>query len=58
MESIELEPDEITSWAYISTEELFVMTEPALSRRVSAALEARKAGTTRYLENGVLSDSD
>ncbi len=53
LDAIELPPHELESWAFISPEELFVMTEPRLGRRVTAALGAREAGATWYLENGV-----
>jgi 8-oxo-dGTP diphosphatase len=53
LDAIELPPHELESWAFIPAEELFVMTEPRLSRRLTAALGARTAGATWYLENGV-----
>lgn len=53
LDAIELPPHELESWAFISPHELFVMTEPRLCRRVTAALGAREAGATWYLENGV-----
>ena len=53
LDAIELPPHELESWAFIAPEELFVMMEPRLSRRVTAALGAREAGATWYLENGV-----
>ncbi len=53
LDAIELPPHELESWAFISPGELFVMLEPRLSRRVTAALGAREAGATWYLENGV-----
>ncbi len=53
LDAIELPPHELESWAFISPGELFVMTEPRLTRRVTAALGAREAGATWYLENGV-----
>jgi 8-oxo-dGTP diphosphatase len=53
LDAIELPPHELESWAFITPGELFVMTEPRLSRRVTAALGAREAGATWYLENGV-----
>jgi 8-oxo-dGTP diphosphatase len=56
LDAIELPPHELESWAFISPGELFVMTEPRLSRRVTAALGAREAGSTWYLENGVPAD--
>jgi 8-oxo-dGTP diphosphatase len=53
LDRIVLPPDELTSWAYIPPEELFVMMSPRLMRRVTAALEARKTGVTVYLEHGL-----
>ena len=53
LDAIVLPPHELESWAFISPGELFVMLEPRLSRRVTAALGAREAGATWYLENGV-----
>lgn len=58
LEAIELAPEELTSWAFLPPEELFVMMEPRLARRVLAALEARAAGATAYLEHGVPVDGD
>jgi 8-oxo-dGTP diphosphatase len=58
LDAIVLEPDELTSWAFVAPDELFVMVEPRLGRRVSAALEAREAGATRYLEHGVPIEPD
>ncbi len=52
LEAIELRPGDVDSWAFIPPEELFVMLEPRLTRRVTAALDARVAGRTDYLENG------
>ena len=52
LEGLELRLGDIDSWAYIPPEELFVMLEPRLTRRVTAALDARLAGRTDYLENG------
>ncbi len=57
LDAIELPPHELESWAFVSPEELFVMLEPRLSRRVTAALGAREAGATWYLENGVPVDA-
>lgn len=54
LDRIVLPPDELSSWAFIPPEELFVMMSPRLMRRVTAALEARTAGVTAYLEHGVL----
>jgi len=53
LDAIELPEHELESWAFISPDELFVMMEPRLVRRVTAALGAREAGATWYLENGV-----
>jgi 8-oxo-dGTP diphosphatase len=53
LDAIELPPHELESWAFIAPGELFVMLEPRLSRRVTAALAARESGTTLYLEHGV-----
>lgn len=52
LDAIELPPHELESWACVPPEELFVMLDGPLSRRVSAALAAREAGETRYLEQG------
>lgn len=56
LESIELPPAEFTSWAFLPPDELFVMMEPRLVRRVTAALAARTTGATSYLEGGVPAD--
>lgn len=53
LDRIALAPDELSSWAFIPPEELFVMMAPRLMRRVTAALEARAAGVTAYLEHGL-----
>lgn len=53
LDKIELNPDEISAWAFLPPEELFVMTEPRVNRRVTAALDAKASGTTVYLEHGV-----
>jgi 8-oxo-dGTP diphosphatase len=53
LDRIELAPDELTSWAFLPPEELFVMLSPRLTRRVVAALAARARGETAYLEDGV-----
>ena len=52
LDAIELATHELESWACVPPEELFVMLDGPLSRRVSAALAAREAGETRYLEHG------
>jgi 8-oxo-dGTP diphosphatase len=53
LDRIEPAPGEISSWAFLPPEELFVMATPRLVRRVTAALEARAAGVTGYLEDGM-----
>ncbi|MGQ0575438.1 MAG: NUDIX domain-containing protein [Pseudonocardia sp.] len=52
LDAIDMPFGVIDSWAFIDPDELFVMLEPRLTRRVTAALGARAAGTTWYLENG------
>lgn len=52
LDAVELAPDELASWACLPADELFVMLEPRLVRRVTAALDARASGATRYLEDG------
>jgi 8-oxo-dGTP diphosphatase len=52
LDRIELPPAELSSWAFVPAEELFVMMAPRLMRRVTAALTAREAGATTYLEHG------
>lgn len=58
LDAIQLAPDEIAAWAFLPAEELFVMTTPRVARRVTAALDARADGATRYLENGMAVDSE
>ncbi|MCX6464444.1 MAG: NUDIX hydrolase [Pseudonocardiales bacterium] len=53
LESITLAPDDLSAWAFIAPDDLFVMVVPRLARRLAAALDARAAGTGSYLENGV-----
>ena len=57
LERIELPPNELTSWAFLPPDELFVMVEPRQVRRVTAALAARETGATAYLENGLPAES-
>lgn len=57
LDAIELPAHELESWAFVAPDELFVMLEPRLSRRVTAAIGAREAGATWYLENGVPVDA-
>lgn len=56
LDAIELASHELESWACVAPEELFVMLEGPLSRRVAAALEARADGSTHYLEHGEPAD--
>lgn len=53
LDRIELASSELSSWAFVAPDDLFVMVVPRLARRVAAALDARAAGDTRYLEHGV-----
>jgi 8-oxo-dGTP diphosphatase len=52
LDAIELPPHDLESWACVPPEELFVMLDGPLSRRISAALEARADASVRYLEQG------
>lgn len=52
LDAIELS-DELESWACVPEEELFVMLAPIVTRLLIAALGARAAGETWYLENGM-----
>ena len=47
-----LDGGQLASWAFLPPEELFVMVAPRLGRRLAAAVEARAAGDTVYLEDG------
>jgi len=49
---IELQTDEIGDFGYCSEDQLSEFTVPRLARRLSAALDARADGSTRYLEHG------
>lgn len=51
-DAIELPPTELESWACMPQEELFVMLAPDVTRRLDAAVAARAAGETWFLENG------
>lgn len=53
LDRIELPPDVLTSWAFLPPDELFVMMEPRMVRRVLSALDARRAGAPAYLEGGI-----
>jgi 8-oxo-dGTP diphosphatase len=50
--TIVLPPDELASWAYVAPDEVPQRAAPWLARRIAAALSARAAGMTRYLEFG------
>jgi 8-oxo-dGTP diphosphatase len=50
--AIELQAEELASYALIEPHEVGFRLIPRLARRVSAALEALADGTTRYLEHG------
>jgi 8-oxo-dGTP diphosphatase len=52
LETIDLPPDELASWACLPVDDLFAMLRADLTRRVTAALGALAAGETWYLENG------
>ena len=51
--AIRLPPDELASWAYVPVEDVPGRAAPWLARRIAAALAARAAGATAYLEYGV-----
>lgn len=51
--AIRLPADELASWAYVPVPEVPERAAPWLARRITAALAARAAGVTRYLEFGV-----
>jgi 8-oxo-dGTP diphosphatase len=50
--AIVLPPDELASWAYVTPAEVAQRTAPWLARRIAAAVAARSAGVTSYLEFG------
>lgn len=52
LDAIAIPVGTLDSWACVPPDELFVMLEPRLTRRVTAALGARAAASTWYLENG------
>lgn len=54
LDAIDMPPGPIDCWAFIPPAELFVMTSPRTTRRVTAALGALAAGQTWYLENGLV----
>ncbi|MFD3687020.1 NUDIX domain-containing protein [Nocardiopsis sp. NPDC058631] len=49
---LRLPPDELSGWAWVAPERLGDLLPAHVSRRVTAALAARSAGTTFYLEHG------
>ncbi|OLF16572.1 NUDIX domain-containing protein [Actinophytocola xanthii] len=50
--AIVLQAEELASYALVEPGAVGTRLIPRLARRVSAALEAREDGTTRYLEHG------
>ncbi|MET9450319.1 NUDIX hydrolase [Streptomyces cinerochromogenes] len=50
--SIELQPDELKSFAFVSADQLAERTIPRLARRIRAAVEARGSSAPVYLEHG------
>lgn len=53
VDAITLPADELASWAFVPPAELAPRVAPWLVRRVVAALDARGADGSRYLEYGV-----
>jgi 8-oxo-dGTP pyrophosphatase MutT (NUDIX family) len=51
--AIRLQADELASFAFLEPAEAVALLIPRLGRRVAAAVEARSAGRTAYLEHGV-----
>lgn len=51
--AIRLQPEELDSYVFLPPAEALDRLIPRLRRRVSAALQARLEGRTRYLEHGV-----
>jgi 8-oxo-dGTP diphosphatase len=49
---IRLQTDELRSWAWCTEKEAAQRLSDLLARRLGAALQAHKKGTTTYLENG------
>lgn len=54
LDAIEPAPGRLENWAFLPPDELFVMMEPRLVRRATAACAAREAGRTGYLEHGAV----
>ncbi|MFG2354283.1 NUDIX domain-containing protein [Streptomyces sp. NPDC048521] len=50
--SIELQRDELKSFAFVSADQLAERTIPRLARRIRAAVEARASSAPVYLEHG------
>ena len=50
--AISLQAEELASYALVEPDEVPARLIPRLARRVTAALSARSAGTTSYLEHG------
>lgn len=52
---IQLQADELEAWGWFALDEVQKLTllAPALRRRISAAWDARRAGVTLYMEDGV-----
>lgn len=53
-EEIQLSTDELEGWAFKTRNELDDLMPARLQRRVDAAIQARSAGRTTYLEHGEL----
>jgi ADP-ribose pyrophosphatase YjhB (NUDIX family) len=53
-EQIILQSDELTSWTFTAATALPDFLPPRLSRRISAAIQARNHGRQTYLEHGLV----
>jgi 8-oxo-dGTP diphosphatase len=53
VDAIRLQADELASYAFHDPAEAGTLLIPRLGRRVTAAIDAHKAGRTTYLERGV-----
>ncbi|WP_328768629.1 NUDIX hydrolase [Streptomyces sp. NBC_00286] len=53
---ITLQPDELTSFAFLAPAEINERTIPRLARRIHAAIDARTAAAPVYLEHGQTPD--
>ena len=49
---IRLQPDELSSYAYVTSAEVAQRTIPRLARRIQAAMAAREEAAPIYLEHG------